>query len=439
MATLKATFTQQFPLTITSSHIQELTQYCIQFETKQQHALALNSPYLGLYPCFFLPKDKDDLLSLFDCSDKDISRALRTVPLSSLSRILLSSVRDSLKSVESIDTARKVQSDPFNLFMAYLLYCIHTSPSLSPKEKTQGKYTTLLLLEYKYFTSLVRQRFPYGATEATMKATVDNLSNKFAIRQEGTWKKVLESRATELISPTSIHHTAITTFSDDKAVLYLVTDVQTRIRNQINIVTSDYYLRKDQGDEIASYGLTGNDIDGEKILVDQISTFDAMISNLTNEVLNVHAFIDPALVQVVTSLYPNIRTDLMTVTLTKLSETALTQSKEKKPALALTKTLSRNNLDLYIGIQAYLTATIQKTYRYCIQNRIDITKKLSILKTVKDIYGSSRIADPGILSVKESTAYFIDGCKVTRRAATLASLRIALIVYLILKTFRYLK
>ncbi len=271
-----------------------------------------------------------------------------------------------------------------------------------------------------------------------MQATVNGLSNKFAITKYGTWKKVIEVRAEELISNDSIHKDTIAKYDDDGKILYLITDIQTRIRNQINIVTSAYYVKKEQHDEVASYGITGNDIEGEKIVVNQVSVFDSMTSNLTNEMMSVHQFITPELITLMCKMHTNIRYDLFKSVLIKFSEKALLQARAKTTDKGLDEVQTINNQDTYLGLRIFVAKTIQKSYRYCIQNNVNMNSKVEILKAIKDVYSSSRINDPNILSIRDSAAIFIDGCNISRRPATVTSLKIALILYIIVKSFRYL-
>lgn len=441
-ATIKATLEDLVPLQMTQTMFDNITRYCQQFETRDNHSLALNSPYLGLHKCFFTTKDQENYFSMFDISTKELTQKFGIARVPQLiSNLSQGELRKVLIKLDAVDASRKVQSDPFNIFSTYAMHKAATSPHLNNAKRQMLTFTLMKILEYKFFTSIVNYRFKYGCDEGAMKATIDNLSNKFAITQQGTWKSVLETRATELISPKSIHYDTITKYNDDMGILYLITDVQTRIRNQLNIVTTAYYQTKEKGDTIRSYGLVGNDLDGEKIVMSQISTFDTMTANLVNEMMSVHQFIQPDLIEVICKMYKNVRKDVFRGVLIKMSELALEQSKFNSNK-AITKSLDyvmlQNGEERYIGMRSLMINLIQKTYRYCIQSRTNMNSKLDILKTTKDVYGSSRISDPNIIAVRESIALLMDRCNVSRRAATVASLRIAIVVYIIIKTFRYL-
>jgi hypothetical protein len=433
----------RFPVVISDTNYRQVKSFCVSFETRDTHPYALNTAYLGLYKIQFTKNDRNTYFEIFygKSQNTTIHHIEQTIDISKFKPYInnptASEISISLKDVDAIDETRKIQSDVFNIFTVYLLHKVHTS-SLNQNIKTDYIVTLLKILQYKFFTSLVGQRFKYGANEEIMRSTIDNLSNKFAIVQYGSWKKLIETRAIEFYSKDSVHYKTIVQGSDDKALLYLITDLQTRLRNQINIITSKYYEAKDSADTIRSYSLTGKDLDGEKILIDQKSVFDTITDNLVREMYVLTDLIDNELITLVCRLYPNITSNTFKLVLRKLSIKIVEQSKVKNTEKGIDEIRKSGDIEIYIGLRAYIRNLIQHTYRFCILNRININNKLAILKAIKDVYSSSRISNKDILSVKESTAILVDSCGVSKRTATLASLRLAVITYLIIKSFKYI-
>ncbi len=433
----------KFPISINESNYKQIRSFCMGFETRDKHPYALNTAYLGLHKIQFTQVDRSTYFEIFYGSSSEVSaKYIQELTNSSSFRKYtpsskMSEMSVSLKSIDEIDETRKTQSDVFNLFTVYLLHKVHTS-SLNKAMKTDYITNILKILQYRFFTSLVGQRFKYGAHEDVMRSTIDNLSNKFAIVQYGSWKKLIEARAEEFYDTKSIHYKTISTGGDDKALLYLITDVQTRLRNQINIITSKYYESKDNADAIRSYSLSGKDLDGEKILIDQKSAYEVMTNNLVKEMYVLSDLIDNELVSLVCKLYPNITPDTFKLVLRKLSIKIVEQSKSKNPEKGIDEVRKSGEIDIYIGLRVYIRYLIQHTYRFCIVNKVDVKNKLAILKATKDVYSSSRIANSDILSVKESTAVLVDSCGVSKRAATLTSLKLALISYILIKSFKYI-
>lgn len=431
------------------------------YESRGTHPEAFNSPFLGLYPCFFLTKDRDDFFAIFDVDNKEITSHINKHSnghdtifgittrslmdsfrgmLDNLRRsmviqgITASDVRRMVNDITSIDSNFKVASDPLNIFVTYLLHITAIS-TLKDELKRTVLFKLLMLLQYKFFTSLVNHRFKYKPDESVMIAMFESLTNKFDIKQYGTWKKVMESRAEQFVQKDSLHYNTFVNYDDDKKILYVITDVQTRIRNQINIVTHEFMLAKERHDKIGTYSHMGTDAEGEKVIMSGNSGFDMMIASVYNDSLAVTRFLDDDALMLVSGMFrglplPKIRSLLIT-----FSELAVKQAKAGQSQVIK----EENGIVIFVGSQALIQNIIQKSYRYCIQSKINMRQVASILKAIKDVYSSSRISDDGIIQVRESVNKLILELQSNRRDATVSSFRIAFVLYIIILSFKYLK
>lgn len=407
------TFKKELNISITVARARDLHSLILDFENRRDHALTLNSQLLGVYPISFTADDRNEFFSIFDVSRSELIELI--------------------KGIRAIDNSMIVLSDPMNQLIGWLLHLGINTRSIPGREKDKFLSNLALLWHYKFFTSLVRHNFPYKANEEIMRAAVSNLSSKFDIVKYGTWRDVLLVRSLDLISNKSIHYKTIKDYKDDKRILYMISDTQSRIREKVKKIVASYYSTKEIGDAIGSYSSTG-ELDGEKVLVNQISTFDIMINNINRDLVNVYSFLDDKLIKMVASMFKNIRPDMLKFILVKMSEVASTQIKSGDIELD-TKI---KGTEIYVGMRILTSNLIQKSYRFCIKEHVPMHSKVAILKRLKDVYSSSRISDPGLVKVKDSVSYFIDQHGNTRREATNASLRIAIILYIISKTFKYL-
>lgn len=430
---IKKAFEQNFDIVVNKKIAQEIRYYCFRFETRGNNPEALNTPFLGVTKIFFISKDQDEFFDIFNVEERQIKNMRLDSFIVGLSS---SEVRKMLNKLDSVDTNRKVQSDPFNVFITFILYKVANCKDLTENERENTKIALIKILQYKFFTSLVNHRFGYGSDPAIMQATIASLNNKYAIAVHGTWKKVMEIRAEELVAKTSIHYQTILNYNNDLGIFYLITDIQTRIRNQINIIVTKYYERKEDDDKITSYGLAGNDIDGEKVIVSNSSTLDSMTSNLSAEILSIYQFLDNELIKLTCRLFSGLREDMFKKVLIKFSELALEQ--QKANTLEEIYLLKKQKIEIYRGCVILIKNIIQKTYRHCSKNGVNLKAKLDILTCAKDIFSSSRILDEDILQVRNSIGYFIDTCDLTKREATKASLRIAFALYILIKSFKYI-
>lgn len=456
-------FYRELPINVTPKLATVVIHFVNAYESRNTHPEAFNSPYLGLHPCYFLTKDRDDFFALFDYTEATVKSLISTSPshnstmfgvsmrslldpitkslqqlfqttLRGAHNLTNAEVRNSIKEITSINTNFKVASDPFNLFSIYAAHCFFAS-DLPEKLRYEAALKCLLLLEYKFFTSLVNHRFKYRPDEESMRALFEGLSSKFDIKQYGTWKEVLEARAHSFLKKEGIHYETLQKFDNDFRILYVVTDLQTRIRNQINIFTEEFMKIKESRDKIGSYTLAGSDIDGEKVIVDLSNSYDIMISGVYHAALSVPQFIDDMVIRIVTSFFTGINQTKMKSVLISFSEWATKQARSGQQM----KIGVENGEPIDIGAQVLITSIIQKTYRYFVITNTNIKNVSSIVKSTKDVYSSSRILDEGILHVRRSVSYLLTKIQDSQREATLTSLRTAFIMYVILLSFKYLK
>lgn len=404
---------KQLNIQINKQHIDNIAHQLAVWELRQQHPLALNSQLIGVHPISFTDSDRQQFFHIFELDEKTVWKIIQVIP--------------------SVNTEFKVSSDTFNIFAVWLLHLGYTQ-IIDEKLKHQFLFTVSKLLHYKYFTSLVNHFFQHGANEKIMTATINSLSKKFDIVVYGTWRLAIEARCKDLIAEDSIHHRTIQKADDDKAFLYVLTDTQTRMRDRIKNITTEYYNARERGDKVDSRAAVGEDLEGEKMLVHTASSLDALTNGLAIEVQTERLFIHQPTINLIVKRFNNVSADMLRTTLRSMSELATSQVRSKQ--LDLVKRI--DGQDIYIGMRALLTNLIQKSYRYCINNHVDMNNRGAIFLRILNVYSSSRIADKDILSVKESVSYLVDSIGSSKRETTKASLRLAVILYCIVRSFEHL-
>lgn len=399
---------------ITNEFIQDLVEYCAMFETKNQHGEALNSPLLGVTPIYFTSVDRSILFSLMQIEENVIEEIIDNVP--------------------GIEQNWVVARDEYNQLILWLSHRIFNS-NLAKEKIELGLTTIFKLLHYKFFTSIVFNSYKHGADKATMEAVIASLSNKYDIVKEKTWKGVIEARSKDVFAPDSIHLETLRNFTEDTDVLYLLSDIQSRIRQKIRLVTEIYYQQKEQGNLIGSYGMV-DEVDGEKVITSQTNVFDTMIEGMIVQCQTTARFLDNELITVLCSKFQYISEEMLRSVLTMFTDLAAMQAnsgdlfKVKK---------DKTGEEIYIGVGIMVREIIQKTYRACILDKINMNSKSSILIKTMNLYTSSRITDESILLIKKSLLNFVVGCQKSSRDATNSSLVIALVLYLMIRSFDYLK
>ena len=409
---LKQLCMQRFNITITKRMVDQLVRVCTLYEVRDDHVEALNSPMLGVNKIHFFDKDQRAVFDVFEVDRNDFAKMIQQ---------------------SGLNKDFKVSSDVYNVFTVYMAHCIMKS-SLPKSVQEEGCFALWKMLQYKFFSSIVNHMLPYKPNPDVMQATLDGLSAKFDIvnKETNTWKLVMEARARELCQKEgNIHYHSILNFTPDQKVVYVLSDVQTRLRTKIKLVVQEYYKTLEEGKRIASTTMTTDDLEGEKIVKELTGSLDNMIAVICNKALNANQFIRNDVVRIVSKLVPNIRPDMMRTLLMFFSNQSVVQYQKHK----------QDEIDktgrYLIGYHILITEIIQRSYRLCILEKVNMKSRLAILDKVRNTFRSSRVNDPDILRIKDSVEHLVEIAKVTSRDSTKASLKIAFILYIILLTFDY--
>ena len=226
------------------------------------------------------------------------------------------------------------------------------------------------------------------------------------------------------------------TFDDDKKITYILSDTQSRIRAKIVTIAKVFHKMKERGDAEKTYQLAG-EIDGEKVLKQMSNSFVNVVEHTYVSVMNTNSFINNLSIKYIESRFSNVKADTFKRILMIFSTTAVNQSKLNEfDKLYKDK---KTGDEYYIGIRGFVQAIVQKNFRYAMLNRIPVDSKIVFLERMKEIYSSSRMSDPDILMIKRSAYKFVADTKLSTREATISSLSIGLILYILIKSFDHIR
>ena len=399
-------------INIDQKTIDAIEYFLMQYELRGTHPLALNTPLLGVYTISFIESDRNHFFNIFGVHEKDIDKIIALVP--------------------TIGSEWKVLGDAFNILSIWILHLAYTQIR-DQHIREQFMINVAKFLHYRFFSSLVHHSFPHGANHAVMLATINGLSKKFDITIYGTWKLTIEARCKDLISSNSIHHKVFEKANDDKTYTYVITDVQTRMRDKVKNIVNEYKIVKSNGGAIDSKSST-IELDGEKMLRDKVNSIDTIISNLRTDILSSRVWINNTTVEFVVRKFTSISTDMLKSALLIMSETASVQLDSKEfDKIEVVDDRS----ELYIGMGALIRNFIMQSYRYIIKNHINPANKAQVFLKLLNAYSASRTSDVELIKIKDSISYFVDTIDLTRRPTTVSSLRIALLMYILVRGFQY--
>lgn len=401
---------------VTANNAKNIIAFCRSYELRKGNVEALNSPYIGLSKMYYLPKDQDIPFEEFGISRNDLTAAM--------------------KKCKAIDFNHKVTSNPFNLFVIWLVHCFINSKQVPANLSHEVQMALLKLLHYRFFTSRVNHLFPHGTNEEIAVATVERLSGKFDIKkpETATWKLVMEARSRDVLDPSSIHYKSLKAFGPDYQILYVISDINTRLRNKLSLITDTYYDTKEHNERVKHYGIS-DEIDGEQVLKSVEAIYEQMVLGLSSDFLSVDSLLDAQKIKIVCGFNKNVNPALMRSLLIKFSDKAVNQYRHGKSKSI--KTVKGSSVAE--GYLALIQEIVTVTYAAVLRNKdVNVKSKLSILEKTQHIYKASRISDQALLDVKTSVAYWVDEARLTSREETKGALRIAFITYIILKSFDYM-
>ncbi len=405
---------------IGEQQIHGMMRIIMNFETRGYHIEALNKPLLAVHKMAFNDSDRNALFDNFGVKESVVKQLIAEIPNAIVNKEFI------------------VRSDPFNLLSIWL---IHLSYIFIKEKIVRDSFIRNIAkyLIYKFFTSVVNNSFRVGVNEGVMTATIESLSNKFDIVRYGTWKRVIEQKCNVFIVGAKDDdsrglHALNVERGDDYGILYAITDPQTRIRSMVVGIANIYYKLHAEGVSIKDRSRIG-EFDGEKYITQATSNFDTTISSTFAELSSKDKFLDEKLIRFVVAQFPATTYPLVRNFL--ISITAITADQTRGRKLDETKQI--DNKTIIVGIRRLVQLLIQSSYRYCIKENVSLSNKHAVYVKIKNIYQSSRISDPSLVRVKDSVGYIVDLCGGTAREATKSSLRLAFIMYVILKSMKYLK
>lgn len=324
------------------------------------------------------------------------------------------SVNHLLSSLPNINQSFVVTSDPLNNVFIWLLFKLYHTKSITNKEREQAMTDVGLLMNYRFYTSLLSHYFrKYQADPKVAAAMYAGLSKRYEIKRLGNWNKVFEERVSTYIARNSIHYHTITTMDDDMKVRYAISDAQGRIRSMFKFLMSALIEAQKEGEQIRSESAL-MEHEGEQILKDRARSMQIYGNYLRSVIVDKHAFIKQPLVVVVEKAMPTMPPKLFMQTLDSLVEHAKRDSDGQ--------------------VSRIINDTLTHAFSYLYQNRqlVRNTSDLSgILTKLRGTYSSSRNVDQQLLQLREVVEDYIRVNMKVRHAGNISATRTGVLLYLV--------
>ena len=303
-----------------------------------------------------------------------------------------------------------------NLSCVWLLHQFAINTKLSNTVRHQAMVDVLLVLHYKLLTSLLVHFFKYPAAEATAEATYERLSYKFDLKRVGSWGGFLLERAEDVLRPNGIHAKTIKQMEDDDKVVYILSDIQTRIRGVMMNIMGVFVNVHNSGERIRSSSLVVEH-DGLEILKDKTKGLPSYIQYINSVVNDRSSFVKTELLQVIQKAVSTMPPELLERTLYWISDNYGVRGKSE--------------------IESILNDIVVHAYNYLLQHKQVLTKSgdfSDMLTKLKGAYMSSRTKDPLLLGLRSRLEALIYKATGNKNSSILASVRTGMMLYIVLRT-----
>ena len=364
----------------------------------ENHVNFFSNPLCGVWPARFTKEDSnlffDDVLDGTD--EYAIIEKIKTIP--------------------DVEESWKRATDAVNSTCLYIAHRFLTS-GLPQKTRDDAAISAIKILHYKFVTSLMAHYFKFNADPATAWAAYNSLSNKFSLKVYGSWIKLFQARAEDLISSKSIHRKVLQTFEKPKDVVYMISDTQIRVRDIVKNqwVKFDEVLSSD-----AAIVKTNNlvNINGDVVVRDMRRNFTPYMTYLKTISQDRSRFIKDELVVVVGNAMHTMPVEPFRDVLEYIVSVSGT-SKGKDVDVLLKETVLHAidfiNKDRYVQTK--------------------VTDTLGLIQKLRQSYVASRSRDPGLMKMRDIGEKVVKSVFKTKSKSHIASVRTGVFLYVVLRVF----
>ncbi|MNP89009.1 hypothetical protein D3C85_14050 [compost metagenome] len=314
---------------------------------------------------------------------------------------------------------RYVSTDVMNLSCLWVIHAI-TRSKLSESDKHSGMIDALLVLQYKFITSILTYWFPNRADEAVAVATYARLPKKYKLKELGSWGALLQYRAEQTIDKRSPHYINKTfqNFDDDYDIIYMVNDIQSRIKGYLRNIRDEFEIvRKDPTAVIRTNSNTSVNMDGEIVVKNKKNMYATYRRYIDEVMADRNSFIIRELTEIVAGCMPKL---------------------PYRNMLECLEYMTRNSSKLKgdPNVIKLTDLTLEHLFDFIASNRasLNINDIATMLTKLRNLYTASRANNDLLLEMRTVGEKVVRKSVKTKNDALVASIRTGAILYLVLRT-----
>ena len=307
--------------------------------------------------------------------------------------------------VEGIVKEFKVAS---NVLYQLLLYIIrHVLVNKLPIEYL---YETYYIMAYKMISSLLVVRFDYNLDPRVANAVAERMTEKFKLKELGSWQKFFEYRATFLLPESKNGVRLINSYSASTAML-VVADLQVNIRSTVNRLFSLIVDTNNEDLSISTDSLMK--MENEEVVLSNLKSY-GRYSKVVLDKISTGDFIDDNYIYLITEVSSNL---------------------QPIPFKTVLDNIVTNSLEDFKEIETIVNDVLRTSLNYLMRTdsigSMD-SNILSVLKSLKSFYSSSTVRDPVVVELKEMSLKLVTKSTTIKTSWMLSAMNINLILYIVL-------
>ena len=308
----------------------------------------------------------------------------------------------------------EVISNPFNMTIVYLIHLAENSKHLNTEEKHVCKVRLYAYMFYRFMASSYYKRFQFLADPAIAEAAYQSLNNKYILKVVGTWKNLIYYLAEDTIKHEGTHHETIVNFDDPGRIGRLISDPQTRLREYINNIYSEYKKAYDNKIKVSSSS-TMIEIEDDVQVKEIIKHHGVYADYIKQQISDPIAFYKAELVNVVMDVMPSITQSYLVQTIQWTSENYF----------------GLHRKEIIEAVEIVMEHAI-KTVTAAPELQKDIA---NLIITLAGMYTSSRSKDQELLRARSIVEKLAKYATKSTNPTAIASTRTGWMLYLVLRAF----
>jgi len=375
--------------------VSKLRAFVYGFATKDNdHTEFFGSPFLGTHRVVFKSEDRQTFFK--DIFDVDEIR-----------------LRDELIKTKWINKDFKVSSEVFNLSIVYLMHRVQIS-DLPKNMKEEALINLVMLFHYRIMTSIMNHYFGYLVKPKVATTAYNKLSLKFDIKRYSSWTDLFRARAEFIIDArTGIHYDTFTKMDNDKKIVYMVNDMESRLKGVINDYTKVLYEIKDSVDLVETdSGLAV--LDGELNIKDiqkRETRYKGYIANVLNDK---NSFFKQELVTYAAEAIQRTDRDKLEMIIREFPSQYVHEKGEK--------------------YREFVDDVTTHLFEYLSSNSIRHNDLKNVFFKIRGAYTSSKSSNALLLKLRNSGDEIVKTMTGIKTEIKITSLRTSLMLYIVLRT-----